>query len=219
MILDKDVEDFFEERKEYLKIPPRIGTSIGLDEDLDIRDFYRLGEPCFVEVKIFSNTMDRHYYTEYYYKDENDDEYYFKDVKGVMGEKAVWCSIQNKIKNGQKSCNVKKNILEKEKKRIDNKKKKEDILENVTPHFLEDDDIHVFETSIFDLFYKFCGYWYGLTGCRGVLNKDILVSYINNFINSSEDLGKISIENCLENFEKQIRNDGGIVEVNHPKSK
>ncbi len=204
MIMGQTVTEFFKDREEYLKRPPI--SSIG--KETDHRDCYlcSIGHP----VCILNRDTGQ-----YFFKDEKDDEYciYKKDVSN---EKELWKKFDKMVEDGADHVNVRAIIIQKKKDRKKRKERRERALKNPSGYFLKDkpEAVEQYENDLMELdyiLYNFVSYWYGLTGCRGIINTEKVFEYISKFLEKNRKLS--NLRNILKRFEKEIIKDGGVVKI------
>ncbi len=199
MLIDKSLKEFFKDREDYLKRPSlcHLGGS-----DLDVRNYYSIdSSDCII------------YDDKYYFKDKNNNEYHFISAE-KLSEKEMWEMFDKLVLNNHINCNVRDILIQKQKEREEAKKRRKAVLKHVTPFFLEDKPSLVKKAPIELVLYEFVSYWYGYTGCRGIINRNKTTEYINLFLTKVNNDANISdIRDILEKFEKQIREDNGVVEI------
>ncbi len=204
MVMGQTVAEFFKDREDYLKRPPI--SSIG--KETDHRDWYLcgIGHP----ICILNRDTGQ-----YFFKDEKDDEYciYKKDVSN---EKELWEKFDEMIENEASHTNVRAIIVQKKKERKERAERRERALKNPSGYFLKDNPevIGQYENGEMEIdyiLYNFISYWYGLTGCRGIINTEKVFAYISDFLRKNKRL--FNFRKLLKKFEQQIIKDGGVVKI------
>lgn len=193
-IMIESIDDFFDDRDKYNNRPGVCEIGGG---DIDIREYYSIGHPsCII------------HQPQYFFKDGYDNEYVFT-VEQCIDEKTMWDRFDKMVKNKDINCNVREILIQKHEEREAREKRREKILKHVTPFFLKDKQ--EFLTQSFSvILYEFVCYWYGYTGCLGIVVQSITMEYINLFL---EKIRSKKIDYILEKFEKQIRAGSGVVEI------
>lgn len=197
MLMGQSVEEFFKDREEYLKRPTI--ASIG---NADPREWYTEGIPQFVKTENY-----------YFFKDEEDNEYSFPKEEEDISEKEMWQKFDEMKANGDPGNNVKDIIIEIKRKREESRKRTKEILKHVAPFFIEEKPFLVKKAPIELVLSEFVSYWYRHTGCRGIINKEKVKNYIEDYLTTPSILELDSTEKTIEQFEKKIRKDGGVVEI------